>query len=63
DQRLGWTIGFGGPNMRVSSLATTPNGIFVGGSVFQDTDMDPGPGVDNVAGGGSGNPFISEYAF
>lgn len=50
-------------DMRIGSLASTPTGFFVSGIVHRSTDMDPGPGVDPVLGGGDGNPFISEYAF
>jgi len=64
DQSPGWTVGFGSSNLRISSLATTANGIFVGGLVYQISDMDPGPGVDSVPNSGpEGNPFISEYAY
>lgn len=64
DQSPGWTVGFGSPNMRIVSLASTPNGFFVGGYAYWTTDMDPGPGTDNVPGGTpSGNPFVSEYAY
>jgi hypothetical protein len=61
DQSLGWTIGFGTSEMGVRSLATTASGLFVGGSVYWDTDMDPGPGVDTVAG--NSNPFVSAFAY
>jgi hypothetical protein len=64
DQSLGWTVGFGSQNMRVTSLAATANGFFVGGLAYWDNDMDPGPGIDPVPGGTpSGNPFISEYGY
>jgi hypothetical protein len=64
DQSRGWTLGFGGPEMAVSSVAATATGLFVGGFVYWETDLDPGPGVDTVPSGNiEGNPFVSAYAF
>lgn len=63
DQSLGWTVGFGNAYIRITGLASTTNGFFVGGYTYDSADMDPGTGVDPISGGGEGNPFISEYAF
>ena len=63
DQSLGWTVGFGNAYVRITGLQSTTNGFFVGGYAYDAADMDPGVGIDTVAGGGDGNPFISEYTF
>jgi hypothetical protein len=64
DQSLGWTVGFGSPYMTVTNLGATANGFLVGGLVYQDTDMDPGPGTDTVPQGSPpGSIFVSAYRF
>ena len=54
---------FGSPNLAVNSLATTAIGLFVGGNLYQSSDMDPGAVIDLVPGGyARGQPVRLPYA-
>ena len=64
DQSPGWTIGFGSGELDLDGIGATATGFFVGGYVYQNTDLDPGTGVYVVPGGSpSGTPFVAAYAF